>query len=75
MEEVNLSTDDEKHHLFIAKDLREEMKIELFNLLKEYKDIFIWTYDEILGVSAIFVTHKLVISPHAKSVKQAPKNS
>ena len=75
LEEVNLSNSDEKRPVFIAKDLPEDMKIELVNLLKEYKDVFAWTYDEMPGLSATLVTHKLAVSPQAKPVKQAPRNS
>ena len=75
MEEVSLSTNDEKRHVSIAKDLPEYMKIELLNLLKEYKHVFAWTYDEMLGLSATLVTHKLAVSPQATPVKLAPKNS
>ena len=38
-------------------------------LLKEYKDVFAWSYQEMLGLSPNLVTHELKVDPNAKPVK------
>ena len=54
----------------ISKGLLEKEKRRLIALLKEYKDVFAWDYEEILGLDPKVVTHMLNIDPKAKLVKQ-----
>ena len=42
-------------------------------LLKEYKDVFAWSYQEMLGLSPNLVTHELKVDPNAKPMKQPPR--
>ena len=53
----------------ISKGLSEEERRKLIALLREYKDVFAWSYQEIPGLSSSLVTHKLKVDPNAKSVK------
>ena len=53
----------------IRKGLSEEERRKLIVLLREYKDVFAWSYQEIPGLSSSLVTHKLKVDPNAKSVK------
>ena len=46
----------------------------MIQLLKKYRDIFAWIYEEMPGLDPILVTHKLAIEPMAKPVKQPPRN-
>ena len=39
-------------------------------MLKEYKDCFVWDYDELLGLERELVEHKLPIKPGCKPIKQ-----
>lgn len=39
-------------------------------LLREYIDIFVWVYDDILGLNTIVVSYKLLINPCSSPVKQ-----
>ena len=57
----------------ISKSLSEEHKRKFIALLKEYNDVFAWSYQEMLGLSPSLVTHKLKVDPNAKSVKQPPR--
>ncbi|XP_070047197.1 uncharacterized protein [Nicotiana tomentosiformis] len=38
--------------------------------LKEYMDIFAWSYDDMTGLSASIIVHKLPINPMCPPVKQ-----
>ncbi|XP_070054262.1 uncharacterized protein [Nicotiana tomentosiformis] len=42
--------------------------------LKEYMDIFAWSYDDITGLSTSIVAHKLPIDPMCPPVKQKLRN-
>ncbi|GLU03910.1 hypothetical protein SLE2022_210810 [Rubroshorea leprosula] len=39
-------------------------------LLREYKDVFAWNYDEMLGLDPALVVHSLNIDPNMKPVVQ-----
>ena len=54
----------------ISKSLSEEERGKLVALLREYKDIFPWSYQEMPGLSLNLVTHKLKVDPNAKPMKQ-----
>lgn len=45
----------------------------LLNLLKEYIDIFAWTYTDIPGLVTKLVTHKLPTNPYIHPIKQKPR--
>jgi len=54
----------------ISKNLLEEERRKLIALLKEYKDVFAWKYEEMPGLDPKPVIHKLNANPKAKPVKQ-----
>ena len=54
----------------ISKGLLEEEKRRLIDLLKEYKDVFAWDYEEIPGLDPKVITQKLNVDPKAMLVKQ-----
>jgi len=59
--------------IFISKRLSNEFKTPLISLLKEYKDVFAWTYKEMSGLDPSLVIHGLSIATGVKPVKQAPR--
>ena len=55
---VNLGTDDEKKKVKIDSSLDSSAKKEMTNLLKEYADIFVWSYQDMcrcLILSGLFL--------------------
>ena len=54
LEEINLGTKEEKRPLFINKLLEKVEKEELISLLREFKDVFAWSYEEIARTLTIF---------------------
>lgn len=48
-------------------------KEDLIALLKQYKDCFAWTYDEMPGLDLEVAVHRLSIDPTVKPVKQAQR--
>ena len=68
--EVNLSDGEEDEKMVkISKNLPKKEKGKLVALLKEYKDAFAWSYQEMPGLSPNLVMHKLKVDPNAKPVK------
>ena len=57
IELINLGTDDEKKEVKIGSSLDSSMKKEIIDLLKEYADIFAWSYKVMLGLSTKIIEH------------------
>ncbi|KAI5071385.1 hypothetical protein GOP47_0013636 [Adiantum capillus-veneris] len=56
--------------VFIAQDLTKTKEAVLKELLKEYKDIFAWTYHDMKGVPPSVVQHTIPMINIAKPVQQ-----
>ena len=69
-EVVNLGGHDEVKETRISVHLTEAQKRELIRLLREYIDVFAWSYDDMPGLSTNIVSHKLPINPEFDPVKQ-----
>ena len=67
---VNLGTNDEKKEVKIGSSLDPSAKKEIVDLLKEYVDIFTWSYQDMLGLSTKIVEHQLPMRPECKPVQQ-----
>ena len=58
--------------VFIAQDLTPVEEEALKMLLKEFRDIFAWTYHDMKGVPPSVVQHTIPIISNAKPVQQRP---
>ena len=67
---VNLGTDNEKKKVKIGSSLDSSVKKEIVDLLKEYIDIFAWSYQDVSGLSTEIVEHQLPMKPECKPVQQ-----
>ena len=67
---VNLGTDDEKKEVKIGSSLDSSAKKEIVDLLKEYVDIFVWSYHDMPSLSTEIVEHQLPMRPECKPVQQ-----
>jgi len=47
-----------------------EMRQQLYNLLKEFKDIFAWSYKDMPGLDPEIVQHQLPLKPECYLIKQ-----
>ena len=69
--EIDLNNGEGEEKLVkISKGFSEEERRKLIALLREYNDVFAWSYQEMLGLSLSLVTHKLKLDPNARPVKQ-----
>ena len=67
---VNLGTDDE---VKIGSFLDSFAKKEITALLREYTDIFAWSYQDMLGLNTEIVEHQLPMKPEYQPVQQKLK--
>ena len=74
IEELDLARSGESlRPIFVSKGLSQEINVLLIGLLKEYKDVFAWAYDEMPGLDPSLVVHRLNIAPGTVPVKQGQR--
>ena len=67
--EINLSIEDDPRNVIIGLNLTPEEERALINVLKEYKDTFARTYEDMSGLDPALVKHRLLIKLGAKVIK------
>ncbi|XP_070050502.1 uncharacterized protein [Nicotiana tomentosiformis] len=72
-ETVNLGDSETVKETRVSIHLSPSEKEENTCFLKEYEDIFAWSYDDMTGLSTSIVAHKLPINPMCPPVKQKLK--
>ena len=70
LEEVNLGTGEEARSVHIAKEMSPENKMAMITLLKEFRDVFAWSYEDMQGLDPQLYQHQIHLSKDAKSVAQ-----
>jgi len=68
--QVNLGSQEHPKPIFISESLSLIEKEELIMLIKEYIDIFAWSYEDMPGLDPQVAMHRLNIKPDVKPVKQ-----
>ncbi|KAI5411503.1 hypothetical protein KIW84_056545 [Lathyrus oleraceus] len=70
LETVNLGSEDYVPMVRIGALLEESVKKGLIELLREYSDIFVWSYEDMSGLDTDIVQHFLPLKPECVPVKQ-----
>ena len=71
LKEINLGAELGSHKpVFISSQLTIQEKEQLVILIKEYTDVFAWTYDEMPGLDPTLVVHALNVNLGVKLVIQ-----
>ena len=71
LKEINLGAElGSQKPVFISSQLTIQEKEQLVILLKEYTDVFAWTYDEMLGLDPTLVVHALNVNLGVKLIIQ-----
>jgi hypothetical protein len=75
IELINLGTDEEKREIKIGALLEASVKEKVIDLLREYVDIFAWSYQDMPGLDPEIVEHRLLLKPECPPVKQRLRRS
>jgi len=67
---VNLGTGSGKREVKIGTGMTAPLREELTALLRDYQDIFAWSYQDMPGLSSGIVQHQLPLNPECPPVKQ-----
>ncbi len=70
VETVNLGSEEKKQEVKIGTSISENTKQNLITLLREYTDVFFWSYQDMPGLNEDVVVHKLPLKPECKPVQQ-----
>ncbi|XP_058772888.1 uncharacterized protein LOC131646985, partial [Vicia villosa] len=70
LEKINLGSEEDKKEVTIGSLLDADIKSKLTDLLKEYVDVFAWSYQDMPGLDTNIVQHYLPLKPECPPVKQ-----
>ncbi|XP_070013590.1 uncharacterized protein [Nicotiana sylvestris] len=73
LREVNLDIDEEPRPTYLSVLLEADEESTYIELLKEFRDVFAWSYKEMSGLDPKVVVHHLVVKNGARPVKQAQR--
>ena len=69
---INLADECENEKLVkIGVNFPKDMKFELIALLKEFKEIFAWSYQDMPGLDTEIVVHRIPVKPECPPLRQA----
>ena len=66
---INLGTSENPKEVKIGSTLSSEEQKELTKLLKEFPEVFAWSYEDIPGIDPDIVQHRILTLLEVKSVK------
>ncbi|RDY09150.1 hypothetical protein CR513_06521, partial [Mucuna pruriens] len=65
LEVINLGSKDEKKEVSVGKHMPPDLRQSLIELLKEYADVFAWSYRDMPGLDRKIVEYKLPLLPNS----------
>lgn len=72
--EIKLGTNRKPRINYISGLLLDKLKLNLKELLREFKNCFAWDCNEMLGLSRKLVEHRSLIKPRYKPYRKPPKS-
>lgn len=70
VEVINLGTEEDVKEIKIGVALEESVKEKLVSMLREFSDVFAWSYKDMPGLDTEIVMHKLPLKEDCPPVKQ-----
>jgi hypothetical protein len=70
VEDCDIGTKEESRVVKISKFLPPEIKIKYEDLLRQYKDVFAWSYDELKTYDTFVIDHKIPLKPGFKPFRK-----
>ena len=67
---INLGTEEERREMKIKTTLSLTIREKLIDLLREYSDVFAWSYQDMPGLDTDIVVHRLPLREECAPVKQ-----
>jgi hypothetical protein len=70
VEDCNIRTKEDPKLLKISKYLPSQVKYKYFEFLKQYKDVFAWSYDDLRTYDNYVIEHKIPLKHGIKPFRQ-----
>lgn len=70
VEECNIGTEENPKVIKISKNLTKESRDRYIKLMKEFHDVFAWTYDDLKVYDPDVIHHTIPVQKNAKPFKQ-----
>ena len=70
VEECNIGTEEDPKVIKISKNMTQESKEKYIKIMKEFYDVFAWTYDDLIVYDTGVIQHSIPIQKNAKPFKQ-----
>ena len=67
---INVGTEEDPRLVQIRPTLSSEERERLIALLKNFKDVFAWSYKDIPGIDPEIIQHQIPFAPEGRPVKQ-----
>jgi len=68
--ECNIGTQEGPRFVKLSSSLTKEKKAEYIDLLKEFADVFAWTYEDLKTYDISVIEHKIPLKEEAKPFRQ-----
>jgi hypothetical protein len=68
--ECNIGTPEEPRFVKLSKGLNEEQRIGYTKLLRDFADVFAWTYEDLKTYDTSVIEHKIPLKEDARPFKQ-----
>jgi ribonuclease HI len=68
--QCNIGTEGEPKFVKLSKSLTEEQRSEYIGLLREFADVFAWTYEDLKTYDTSVIEHKIPLKEEAKPFRQ-----
>ena len=69
LKEVNIGTDEDPKPTYLSAFLEIDEEVAYMNILKEYRDMFAWSYKEKPGLNPRVAVHQLAVKNCSRPVK------
>ena len=66
---INLETEEERREVKIWTTLSPTIREKLIDLLREYSDVFAWSYQDMSGLDTNIVVHRLPLREECAPIK------
>jgi hypothetical protein len=70
VEDCDIGTEEESRVVKMSKFLPPKEKVKYKDLLRKYKDVFAWSYDELKTYDTSIIDHKIPLNPGVKPFRQ-----
>jgi ribonuclease HI len=68
--QCNIGTESEPKFVKLSRSLTEEQRSEYIGLLREFADVFAWTYEDLKTYDTSIIEHKIPLKEEAKPFRQ-----